>query len=440
MAKIALIGAGSTGFAKSFLADIMSRPGLADATVALMDIDAKKLAVSESLARKMARQLKSAVRVEATTDRRRALDGADYVVSVVLLHGIEPYEHALATTLRRGVNASIGCTTGPSGVFMFLRYAPYQRAITKDMLEVCPDCLYLHYSNPTTMVPWYVNLIAPRIRSVGMCHSVQHTAAQLAEYIGAPLRETGHWVAGVNHQAWVLRFAWNGRDAYPLIREAMKRPEVYEADIVRFEMLKAFGFFPTESSVHNAEYSPYFRRTREMIERYTDRRGGWAGAGLVRTNAEIWRASIEKGRAEQEAEAKNEGPVKIPPSTEYTVAIMEAVETNTPYRFNGNVINTGLITNLPPSCCVEVPCLVDNMGVHPCFVGELPPQCASLNRGRIAGDECAVKGALAFDRMMIERAIALDPLTAASLTLDQVHDLVEELFAGQTAWIDTFPA
>ena len=296
MAKITLIGAGSTGFAKPFLVDIMSRPGLADATVSLMDIDAKKLAVTESLARKIARQLKAPNRIEATTDRRRALDGADYVVSVVLLHGIEPYEHALNTTLRHGVNASIGCTTGPSGVFMFLRYVPYQRAITKDMMEVCPDCLYLHYSNPTTMVPWYVNLVAPRIRSIGMCHSVQHSASQIADYIGAPLDETRHWVAGVNHQAWFLRYEWNGKDAYPLLREAAKRPEVYEADIVRFEMLKFFGYFLTESSVHNSEYVPYFRRTKADIERYTDRRGGWAGAGLERTNAQIWRASIEKGR------------------------------------------------------------------------------------------------------------------------------------------------
>ncbi|HSV91482.1 MAG TPA: alpha-galactosidase [Desulfobacterales bacterium] len=440
MAKITLIGAGSTGFAKPFLVDIMSRPGLAGSTVSLMDIDEKKLAVTESLARKIARQLKAPNRIEASTDRRRALDGADYVVSVVLLHGIEPYEHALNTTLRHGVNASIGCTTGPSGVFMFLRYVPYQRAITKDLREVCPDCLYLHYSNPTTMVPWYVNLVAPRIRSIGMCHSVQHSASQIADYIGAPLEETRHWVAGVNHQAWFLRYEWNGKDAYPLLREAVKRPEVYEADIVRFEMLKFFGYFLTESSVHNSEYVPYFRRTKADIERYTDRRGGWAGAGLERTNAEIWRASIEKGRDALAEEASGDGPVAITPSQEYTVAIFNAIETNTPYRFNGNVLNTGLITNLPPGCCVEVPCLVDSTGVHPCFVGDLPPQCASLNRGRIAGDECAVRGAIAGDRKMIEQAIALDPLTAASLTLDEVHALVDELFTGQKKWIDAFPA
>lgn len=440
MAKITLIGAGSTGFAKPFLADIMSRPALAASTVSLMDVDERRLAVTEALARKMTRQLKAPTRIEASTDRRRALDGADYVVSVVLLHGIEPYEHAFNATLRHGVNITIGCTTGPCGVFMFLRYVPYQRSITKDMMELCPDCLYLHYSNPTTMVPWYVNLVAPRLRSVGMCHSVQHTAAQLAGYIGAPLAETRHWVAGVNHQAWFLRWEWNGKDAYPLLREAMRRPEVYEADIVRFEMLKAFGYFLTESSVHNAEYVPYFRRTKADIERFTNRRGEWALTGLTHTNAQKWRASIEKGRDALAAEAAGDGPVAIQSSREYTVAIFDAIETNTPYRFNGNVLNTGLVTNLPPGCCVEVPCLADATGVHPCHVGELPPQCAALNRGRIAGDECAVKGALAGDRKMIEQAIALDPLTAASLTLDGIHDLAEELFAGQAAWIDAYPA
>jgi alpha-galactosidase len=403
-----------------------------------MDVDERKLDVSVPIARRIAQALGAPARIEGTTDRRRALDGADYVVSVVLLHGIDPYEQALNTALRHGVNVSIGCTTGPSGVFMFLRYAPYQREITRDMEELCPGCLYLHYSNPTTMVPWYVNMIAPRIRSVGMCHSVQGTAMQLAGYIGAPFEETGHWVAGVNHQAWFLRYEWKGRDAYPLIRAAMERPEIYDGDIVRFEMLKAFGYFVTESSVHNAEYVPYFRRTREQIERYTNRRGEWAGTGLTHTNAEKWRQSIERGRAAMEAEARNEAPVPTEASREYTVAIIDAVESNRPYRFNGNVLNTGLITNLPPGCCVEVPCLVDNMGVHPCHVGDLPPQCAALNRGRIAGDELAVRGALAADRKMIEQAIALDPLTAASLTLDDIHVMVEDLFAGQAPWIDRF--
>jgi len=438
MAKITLIGAGSTGFSKPFLVDIMSRPGLAGSTVCLMDIDAGKIEVMAALARKIAAQKGAPARIEATTDRRRALDGADYVISVVLLHGIDPYEAAFNTALKHGVNISIGCTTGPSGVFMFLRYAPYQRGITKDMVELCPDCIYLHYSNPTTMVPWYVNLIAPRIRSVGMCHSVQGTAMQLARYIGAPFGETGHWVAGVNHQAWVLRFEWKGKDAYPLIRAAMERPEIYEEDIVRFEMLKHFGYFPTESSIHNSEYVPYFRKNRALLERFTSRRGEWAGSGLHFTNAQSWRKSIETRTDSLQEEAFGNAPVALQASREYTVEIIDAVETNVPYRFNGNVMNTGLITNLPQGCCVEVPCLVDGMGIHPCHVGDLPPQCASLNRMRIAGDELAVKGALARDRKMIEQAIALDPLTATALTLDQVHDMVEELFAGQAPYIDAF--
>ena len=239
-------------------------------------------------------------------------------------------------------------------------------------------------------------------------------------------------VAGSAHQAWFLRFEWNGEDGYPLLWEKMEDPEVYKQDVVRFEMMKYFGHFLTESSYHNSEYVPYFRKNAELIERYTPKVGNWVDlqeSTIVR---------IAERRAELRALAFSDEPMKIGTSNEYCVGILNAMETNKPYRFNGNVMNTGLITNLPQGSCVEVPCLVDNMGVHPCYVGDLAPQCASLNRNRIAGDQLAVEGTLEMDRRKIEQAVSLDPLTAAVCTLDQIHDMVAETFDALAEWLPQF--
>ena len=312
-----------------------------------------------------------------------------------------------------------------------MRYIPVMLDICRDMEDLCPDAWFLHYANPTTTVPWAMNLASP-IKSIGLCHSVQGTAMELAHYLGAPFEETGHWVAGVNHQAWFLRFEWNGEDAYPLLWEKMEDPAIYEQDRVRWEMMKYFGHFLTESSYHNSEYVPYFRRTPEMIARFAPKVGSWEDL-LV---SSVGKA--EERREELRVEAFGDGPVTVDTSEEYCIEIINAMETNVPIRFNGNVLNHGLITNLPPGCCVEVPCLVDNMGIHPCFVGDLPPQCASLNRSRLAGDELTVKGALEADRKAIEQAVGLDPLTASVCTLDQIHDMVEELFEADADHLPQF--
>ena len=432
MAKITLIGAGSTGFSKRFISDILTRPALAEeGTLSLMDINQEYLDVTTALARKMVKQLGVSTKIESTTDRRRALEGSDYVISVILLHGLEArmVEHKIQR--KYGVDQAVGCTTGPGGVFHALRYIPVMLDICRDMEELCPDAWFLHYANPTTTVPWAMNIASP-IKSIGLCHSVQGTAMELARYIGVPFEETGHWVAGVNHQAWFLRFERNGEDAYPLLREKMEDPAIYRQDMVRWEMMRYFGHFLTESSYHNSEYVPYFRRTPDMIARFAPKVGSWEDL-LV---SSVGKA--EERREELRVEAFGDGPVTVDTSEEYCIEIINAMETNVPIRFNGNVLNHGLITNLPPGCCVEVPCLVDNMGIHPCFVGDLPPQCASLNRSRLAGDELTVKGALEADRKAIEQAVGLDPLTASVCTLDQIHDMVEELFEADAEHLPQF--
>ena len=433
MAKITYLGAGSVGFSKPFMADVLTRPALAEATLTLMDIDQGQLDVMARLAGKMAQQLDSPIKIEATTDRRCALDGADYVVATINGPGDREGARVIERRIseKYGVNQPIGGDTGPGGVFLSIRYMPLMLDICRDMEELCPDAWLLHYANDTATVAWALN-DASQIRSVGMCHSVQHTAETLAGYIGAPFEETGHWVAGVNHQAWFLDLEWNGEDAYPLLREKMEDPEVYKQDIVRFEIMKYFGYFPTESSVHHSEFYPYFRKNAELIARFTP---GVSGGMKFAENIPIgW----EHRREVLREEACGEDPVEISKTREYAIGVIHAMVSNEPFRFNGNVMNTGLITNLPQGSCVEVPCLVDNMGIHPCHVGNLPPQCASLNRGKLAGRALAVKGGLEGDRKAVEQAIALDPLTAAMCTLDQIHDMVEELFEAEADWLPQF--
>jgi len=432
MAKIAYIGAGSASFGRNFISDVLTRPALAEGTLTLMDIDQEQLDAMTVLARKMAKQLDVPTKIESTTDQCCALEGAGYVVATINAPGgIEARKIERRISQKYGVDQAIGCTTGPGGVFRTLRYVPVMLNICRYMEELCPNAWLIHYANPTTMVPWALNA-ASAIRSIGMCHSVQGTEMELARYIGAPYEETGHWAAGVNHQAWFLRFEWKGEDAYPLLWEKMKNPDIYRQDMVRFEIMRYFDYFPTESSVHHSEYVPYFRKNPELIARFTPE----ARNGLERQLNEEKRTA-ERRKALRK-EAYSDAPVEIKRSEEYSIGIINAMEMNAPYRFNGNVMNTGLITNLPDGCCVEVPCFVDNMGIYPCYVGDLPPQCAALNRNRIAGDELAVKGALEGDRRAVEQAVALDPLTAAMCTLDDIHDMVEALFDALAEYLPQF--
>jgi len=432
MTKIAHIGAGSAGFGKRFLTDVMTRPSLQNATLTLMDINADNLEIMATLARRMAAQLNSPLQIEATTDRRQALDGADYVIITIVADGFGPRYQEVAIPQKYGVHHSVGCTTGPAGIFRGLRYIPILLEIAQEMQELCPQALMLDYSNPTPIVTWAMDK-ASSIRYLGLCHSVQHTAMTLARYLGVPYEETGHWVAGINHQAWFLRFTWRGQDAYPLLHEKMQQAAIYSQDMVRFEMMKYFGYFLTESSYHNAEYVPWFRRTAELRQQWTPPVGSWEKGAIERHDQ-----GASRKRAELRQEAFGTAPVQLDPGHEYCISIIDAIETNTPTRINANVRNTGLITNLPLNSCVEVPCLVDNLGIHPCYVGDLPAQCAAVNRLRQNQDELAVKGALEGDRRAVEQAIALDPLTMASCSLDQVRTLVAELFAADAPYLPQF--
>ena len=428
--KVAMIGAGSVVFARRLLADLLSYPDLCEGTVALMDIDRGRLELIAALAQKMVAQQRAGLRIEATLERKEALEGADYVIIMIQVGGLDAFELDVAIPRKYGIDQTVGDTVGPGGVFRGLRTVPVLLDICRDMESLCPDALLINYANPMAINCWAMNK-ATRIKNVGLCHSVQGTAERLAHFIGAPMDEVAYWVAGINHMAWFLRFEWKGADAYPLLWQAMQDPAIYNQDKVRFEIMRHFGYFVTESSHHMSEYIPYFRKRAELIEKYVTPR--WDYLEICRSG---WQPHYEQVRRQ----IAGEEPVEISRSHEYGIQIIHAMETNTPTRINGNVANTGLITNLPPGCCVEVPCLVDNTGIRPCYVGDLPAACAALNRTNINVQELAVKAALEGDREAARMAIALDPLTSAILSLEEIKDMVDEMFAAEATFLPQFGA
>lgn len=429
--KIAMIGAGSHVFARRLIADILSFPSLEGAHIALMDLDSDRLKVMQALAQKMVCQGHKPAMISATTDLGEALQGADYVT--VSIRASESRAHVTIPE-RYGISQAVGDTTGPGGVFYYLKNVQAVVDIAQAMERYCPQALMLNYTNPMVMLSWTVTDLTG-IRYVGLCHSVQGTAMTLSRYIGVPFAEVSYWAAGINHMAWFLEFKHRGQDAYPLIRQAMLDPEIYAQDIVKFETLKHFGAFVSESSIHLSEYLPYFRRTPELIARYTSPKM-W-GVVAEGSSAEARRKRDIERRAEQDAAllamAYGDVPVEIERSNEYCARILDAIETNTPYVFNGNVPNTQLITNLPAKAVVEVPILVDGCGLHPCHVGDLPEGLAGLNRSSLNVQALAVQGYEQRDRESIYRAVQLDPLTASLLTLDDIRKMVDEMFVADAA-------
>ncbi len=422
MAKIALIGAGSVVFAKNLIGDILSFPELADAHIALMDIDAERLHTAERMAYKVATALHVRPTVTTHADRRSALAGADYVINTIQVGGYRP-----ATVIdfevpkRHNLRQTIADTLGIGGIMRALRTIPVLLAITRDMEAVCPDAWLLNYTNPMAMNCWALSRATP-IRTVGLCHSVQGTAMQLADDIGVPYGEIAYQAAGINHMAFYLRFQRRGEDLYPLIRKVVSDGRVPHTNRVRYEMLMRLGYFVTESSEHFAEYTPYFiRRDRpDLIERFG-----------VPLDEYISRCDfMDKFWGDMKTNFEGDEPITaIERSHEYGALIIHSIETGTPRVVYGNVANRGLITNLQAGCCVEVPCVVDGNGIQPTRLGDLPPQLAALIMTNVNVQALAVEAALTGKREHVYHAAMLDPHTAAELTLDEIWRLVDDLIA-----------
>ncbi len=429
MPKTVIIGAGS-GFGARLSVDILAYPALREGTIALVDINPDQLAPVTAYVKKVVEAHDAPVRVESSLDRREVMEGADFVITAIAVGGPAyngvPYYHEITIPQRYGVSQQVGDTLGPGGIFRTLRTAPEMVAIAKDMEELCPDALLLNYTNPMAMLCWILNE-ATKVRTVGLCHSVQGTSEQLAGFIGKPYAETTHWVAGINHMSWFLEFQWNGRDAYPLLREAMEKPEIYAKEPVRFEIMRHFDYFVTESSRHMSEYVPYFRKRPDLLEQFS------------LTHREPEEVPTAKGRWWEEStlgrQLAGKEPLNLRGSHEFASGIIHSVVTNTSGRINGNVRNGGSIANLPADCCVEVPCLVDRTGIRPCTVGALPPQLAALNQSNVAVQELAVQAFLEKDRRKAYQAVLLDPLTAAVCTPAEVQRMFDEMCAAEAEWI-----
>ena len=434
MLKIAFIGAGSVVFARNLLEDILSFPALADSEIALMDVDPDRLARTETVASGLVEAVDAPASVEATTDRREALRGADYVLNMIHVGGREPFENEIEIPREYGVNQAVGDTLGPGGVFRLLRTYPAMLAIARDMEAVCPDARLLNYTNPMAMLCWAIDRETD-VEVVGLCHSVQHTAAAFARYVDVPVDELDYWVAGINHMAWFLDARHDGKDLYPALEVAVEDPETYKRDNVRFEILEHFGAFVTESSHHMSEYVPYFRTDEETIETFTVEEDlEHAATNWMPTGAYF--EHYCDYQADQAQPPLPSGADDLERSDEYGVHIIHSIETDTSRRMNINVSNrSGAISNLGADACVEVPCLVDRTGIHPCAVGKLPPQLAALCRSNVAVQRLAVKGAIENDLERVRQAIKLDPLTAASCTLDEIDEMVDRLLEANAAYL-----
>ena len=416
MAKIALIGAGSVVFAQRLLKDIISTPALADAHVSLMDIDRDRLDLIGSYARRLISDMGTANTVETTAERIEALDGADYVITTIRVGDDLAIDHGIP--LRYGVNQQIGDTIGPGGVFKALRTVPVLLDICHDMESLCPDAWLLQYTNPMAIACWAI-AEETEINAVGLCHSVQGTTQQLADYIGAPLDNVSAWVAGINHMAWFLEFERDGQDAYPALWEALEDPEIYAKDPVRFEVMRHFGYFVSESSPHMSEYVPYFRTSIERMKQFNL---------SITPDLALNETRHHEHFAKLRDELAGPAPLTAERSKEYASRIMGAIEGGPSTVINGNIPNDGLITNLPENACVEVPCLVDRLGIHPMAVGDLPSQLAALNRSNIGVQELAVEAILESSCEAALHAVMLDPLTAAVLPLSKIEEMFDEMW------------
>jgi alpha-galactosidase len=427
MAKITFLGAGSTVFARNLLCDVLSYEELADSEIVLHDIDPERLQTSELVARKVASALGAPAVIRSSLERRASLDGADYVINMIQVGGYEPCTVTdFEIPKRFGLRQTIGDTIGIGGIMRGLRTIPVLLSMCADMEELCPNAWFLNYTNPMAMNCRAVARRSP-IRTVGLCHSVQGTAFELARDLGLAYQDVDYLAAGINHMAFYLKLEHRGEDLYPRLRELAESGHVPEHNRVRYEMLLRLGYFVTESSEHFSEYVPWFiKRDRpDLIDRFNIPLDEYPR----RCRAQIVGWEAEKARLESDQ------PVTIRRSAEYAATIIRSIESGKPRVIYGNVPNEGLIDNLPAGCTVEVPCLVDRNGVQPTRVGALPPQLAALISSNVHVQELTVEAVLTDRLDHVYHAAMVDPHTAAELDLDQIKELVDALLVEHGAWV-----
>lgn len=437
MRKIAFIGAGSFGFTRALVKDILTFPALADAEIALMDIDDERLNFAKTAVERIVAAGNYPAKITATKNRAEALKDADGVLITILQGGPQVFRTDIEIPMKYGVDINVGDTRGPCAIFRALRTIPAMLEFCADIDKYCPNAIVLNYTNPMAMLCRAMQGKYPNLKVSGLCHSVQGTASMLANWIGAKYEDITYHCAGINHQAWYLDFKWNGKDAYPLIKEAItSKPDIYNAEQVRNEMYLHLGYYVTESSGHNSEYVAWFRKRPDLIEKYCTNGTNWnpgqhayiLNEYLDRENT--WREKIK---------ASLEKPVDLKRGLEYAASIFNAtIGDGNLFEFNGNVRNFGLIDNLPYGCCVEVPVLASKRGIDPMHVGSLPPQLALLNNISARCEEMAVEGSLTGNKDLIYQAGYFDPLSSAVLSLAEIKSMIDEMFQANKDWLPQF--
>ena len=419
MVKVAFIGAGSVEFTRNVVTDLCSFGELhGDLELSLHDIDAGRLGYADALAKRISAQTGAGATVVSSIERLTAIEGADYVVNEIQVGGYRATRTDFDIPAQYGIRQTIADTIGIGGIFRGLRTIPVLTQIGEDLAKVAPDAYLLNYSNPMAMLPWAVYAGSPFDRVVGLCHSVRDTHRFLAGLVNLPVSEVEFLTAGFNHQAFVLKFAHQGKDLYPQLRDVVESdPELQRR--VRVEIFRRFGYFPTESSEHSAEYVPWFMRHDEEIDRFR-----------IPVGEYLQRSEHNVNEYETTLQAlQSDASLELQPTSEMASEFIHARQTGRPAELYVNVRNSGLISSLPEECCVEVPAVVDADGLHPQAVGSLPPQLAALNRTFLNVVELTVKAVLEGDRNHIYQAALLDPNTAATLTSHQTTQMCDELLA-----------
>lgn len=428
MKKFAFIGAGSVNFTRTVVRDLFTFPAFRDAEIALMDIEPEHLEYIRRCCEKIKTAMNVPATITATTDRVEALKNADGVVCTVFNGGIDVWRHDIEVPKKYGVDVNIGDTRSISGIFRAARNIPLMLDVCHDIETYCPNAVFLNYTNPMSMLCRAMQL-KTRVNVTGLCHSVQGTIRMLADWLEVPLDEVTHTCAGVNHQAFYLDLKRNGEDLYPMLREKVADPAIYDRERVRNEMFRHFGYYVTESSGHNSEYCYWFRKRPDLIEKYCSPHEGanWnPGEYAFSLNGRIarlssWRDDFEKWIQEE--------TVDVNRSQEYCAEIFNAMlGDGRPFEFNGNVINDGCISNLPADTCVEVPVVASRFGLRRCVVGALPDEVAILVNTTARMENLAVDAILAKDKRRLIQACYMDPLCSAVCSLDEIDQMCEELF------------
>ncbi len=429
--KIAIIGAGSIVFCKTLILDTLAIPGIGRTEFALMAPSAKRTPQVERFVNRVIAQNGLDSSVWTTTDLDEALRGADYVITTFQVGGLEGFRSDYEVPLSYGVDQCIGDTLGPGGIFRAQRSIPVMMDLAKRMETLCPGALILQYVNPMAMVCWALG--TTKARFVGLCHGVQTTMDLIAGYLGVPKDEIDFTAAGINHMSWFLDLRHRGRDLYPELRDKFEQPEYYVNEKVRGEAFRHFGYFMTESTGHLSEYLPYFRKNRRAMESYCDEPGFGGETGAYYK----WCASV--GRKYDGHDILAGESAELPArSIEYGSWVIEAELLGRPFKLTGNVINRGMIENLPTDCCAEGPLYVDRTGIRQTIVGRLPSQCAALNLTNINVQRLAVEAALTGEPELLMQACALDPLTSAVLTLAEIREMAAEMLEAQKPWLPQF--